>query len=57
MIVCPDGDKNNYPVVSIGTQVWMAENLKTTMYRNGVSIGTTNPYNKNITGESSPTYQ
>ena len=47
---CKDGDNNYYPVVKINDQLWMAENLKTTKYRNGVSIGTTNPYNKDITG-------
>ena len=56
-IKCTDGDNYNYPVVGIGTQVWMAENLKTTMYRNGVSIGTTIPYNKEISGEIAPAYQ
>jgi len=56
-IDCTDGNNNNYPAVGIGTQVWMAENLKTTVYSNGVSIGTTSPYNKDISGENAPAYQ
>jgi len=54
---CKDGENINYPVVVIGTQTWMAENLKTTNYRNGVSIGTTSPYNKDISAETDPKYQ
>ncbi len=35
---CIDGDNNPYPIVQIGNQWWMAENLNTTTYSNGNPI-------------------
>jgi uncharacterized protein (TIGR02145 family) len=52
-----DIDGNNYTGVTLGNQVWMTENLKTTKYSNGDLIGTTSPATLDITGESTPKYQ
>jgi len=35
---CKDAEDNYYTVVQIGTQLWMAEHLKSTKYSDGVSI-------------------
>ena len=37
-ITCIDFDGNIYETIQIGNQIWMAENLKVTHYRNGDAI-------------------
>jgi len=52
-----DADGNVYHTIGIGFQIWMAENLKTSRYRNRDLIGTTAPSTFDISGESLPRYQ
>jgi hypothetical protein len=52
-----DIDGNGYYSVRIGSQVWLSENLKTTRYRNGNSIGTTSPQTLDISYQNMPKYQ
>ncbi len=39
---CTDASGNHYPVLILGNQVWMAENLKTTHFRNNDIISSIN---------------
>jgi uncharacterized protein (TIGR02145 family) len=52
-----DIEGNTYNTITIGTQVWMQKNLRTTRYSNGDLIGTTSPAALDITNLITPKYQ
>lgn len=53
---CVDIDGNIYSTITIGDQVWMTEVLRTTKYRNGDPIATTEPLSQSIVKEAEPKY-
>jgi uncharacterized protein (TIGR02145 family) len=57
IIAVTDIDGNTYSSITIGTQTWLRENLKTTHYNNGDPILTTLTPTLNIDAEINPKYQ
>lgn len=55
--IVTDIENNKYKTITIGTQTWMAENLRTVKYQNGDLIGTTNSALVDITNEHNPKYE
>jgi len=56
-IECVDADGNSYPVIRIGSQNWMAENLRASHFRNMDEIPTTDDILEDLTEIEDPVFQ
>lgn len=52
-----DRSNNQYAAITIGNQVWLNENLRTTRFNNGDNIPSTDNASVDISGQINPKYQ
>jgi len=56
-VECKDGDGTYYPVIKLGEQIWMGENMRTSKFLNGEQIPTSDTLNESLSWQIDPVYQ